>query len=376
VFIDSSLNLGEIDMSLRGPRLAVSSLAPLLVIGLANSAARAQFRVGDMSAAYDLGANQGAGYGAVAGFRGAQFSSPYYATGFYGDYIQDPLSGFMSGTADIIGAQGQWMKDVQSADMTKERVRQAKIDTRRRNFDEWLYERKNTPTFEDDREHFRMEDWRRSRNDPPLSEIWSGESLNFLLDQAQQMQARQGPGPTIELDPDVLRRINVHSGPTAGNAGLLRDGGRLRWSLTLRNSAFQAERQQIDELLPKAVKQAASGNQVDADTLTDLRSLVNELNTKVRQSVDTLTPNEYSSAKRYLRELRSGLNMLENPNASKYLSGQWSANGATVSQLVRNMTSSGLRFAPATQADQAAYVALQRALAAYNTGYAQVSARR
>ena len=231
------------------------------------------------------------------GLPGAQFANPYYGTGFYGPYIEDPLSGFLSGTANVIGAQGQWMKDVQSADMTKEQVRQTKIDTRRKNFDEWQYERKNTPTFEDDREHFRMEDWRRSRNDPPLSEIWSGESLNFLLDQAQHMQAQQGPGPTVELDPEVLSHINVNSGPTAGNVGLLKDGGKLRWPLTLRASPYQEDRQQLDTLLPKAIKQAASGNQVDADALNDMLAGVSDLNAKIKQNIDSLTPNDYSSAK-------------------------------------------------------------------------------
>ena len=99
------------------------------------------------------------------------------------------------------------------------------------------------------------------------------------------------------------------------------------------------------------------------------------MNAKIKQNIDSLTPNDYSSAKRYLRELESGIKMLENPNASKYLSGQWSASGATVGQLVSDMTRKGLRFAPATQADQAAYVAVQRALAAYTTGYGQTARR-
>jgi hypothetical protein len=360
-------------MSLPEPRWTLVTLAAVFAFG--EGGTQAQFRVGDLGAAYDVGATQGARYGAVAGFRGAQFANPYYGLGPYG-YYEDPLSGFMSGTADVIGAQGQWMKDVQSADMTKEKVRQAKIDTRRKNFDEWQYERKNTPTFEDDREHFRMEDWRRSRNDPPLSEIWSGESLNFLLDQIQHAQAQVGPGPTVRLDPDVLTHINVNSGPTAGNAGLLKDGGRLRWPLPLRAAPYQAGRQELDQLLQKAVKQASSGNQVDADALNDMTSAISDINAKIKANIDSLTPNDYSAAKRYLRELESGVKMLENPNAPKYLSGQWSASGGTVGQLVSDMSSKGLRFAPATQADQPAYIALQRALAAYATSFAQVTARR
>jgi hypothetical protein len=358
-------------MSLPGPRWTLIPLAALLALAVGGTNAMAQFRVGNLGTAFDVGAAQGA----VAGFQGAQFANPYYGLGPYG-YYEDPLGGYLRGTADVIGAQGQWMKDVQSADLTKEKVRQTKIDTRRKNFDEWQYERKNTPTFEDDREHFRMEDWRRSRNDPPLSEIWSGESLNYLLDQIQHAQAQLGPGPTVQLDPDVLSHINVNSGPTAGNAGLLKDGGRLRWPLPLRAGPYQSDRQQLDELLPKAVKQASSGNQVDADTLNDMTTAVSDINAKIKENIDSLTPNDYSAAKRYLRELGSGIKLLENPNASKYLSGQWSASGASVGQLVSDMTSKGLRFAPATQADQPAYIAMQRALAAYATSFAQVTARR
>jgi hypothetical protein len=361
------------------PAITLAGLAALYTSPLSAQAPPNSVRVAPSSAsaqaAYDAGAVQGARYGAQAGFQGAQFANPYYAYGPYG-YYESPLGGFMNGTANVIGAQGQWMQSMQSADMTKEQVRQAKIDTRRKNFDEWQYERQNTPTFEDEREHFRMEDWRRSRNDPPLAEIWSGESLNFLLDQAQQAQARQGPGPTVPLDPGILQHINVNSGPSAGNAGLLKDGGRLRWPLSLRSAPYQADRQRIDELLPKTIKQASSGNQVDADALNDMIESVNNLNTQIKANIASLTPADYSSAKRYLRELNSGIQMLQNPNASKYISGQWSASGSTVAQLVTDMSSKGLRFAPATQADQAAYVALQRALAAYNTGYATLTAKR
>jgi hypothetical protein len=359
-------------MSLFGKSLVLLAL----LLSLCVPPAWAQPPDASMAAAYNAGAVGGARFGAAAGFQGAQFGNPYTGFGPYG-YFEDPIGGFMNGTANVIGAQGQWMKDLQSASMTKEQVRQSKIDTRRKNFDEWQYERKNTPTFEDDREHFRSEDWRRSRNDPPLSEIWSGEALNFLLDQAQKVQARMGPGQDVPLDASVLRRINVTSGPTSGNAGLLREGGKLSWPLPLRSEAFQEDRQRLDSLMPQAIQQASKGAQVNADTLDSMIQTVNDLNNRIRENIASMTPGDFSRAQRFIREVNSGIQMLQNPNASKYISGQWAATGENVSQLVQDMTRKGLRFAPATDGDQSAYVAVQRGMSAYVSGFsAQLTAKR
>jgi hypothetical protein len=44
------------------------------------------------------------------------------------------------------------------------------------------------------------------------------------------------------------------------------------------------------------------------------------------------------------------------------------AKGKTVRELVRHLTTHGLRFAPATEGREAAYLAVHRALAAYHVG--------
>jgi hypothetical protein len=93
----------------------------------------------NQAAAYNVGAVRGANYGAAAGFRAGALNSPYYNTGYYGPGYYDPYGGFTSGVADIVGAQGQFMIDTQQANLMKQQVSQAKIDTRRKNFDEWMY---------------------------------------------------------------------------------------------------------------------------------------------------------------------------------------------------------------------------------------------
>jgi hypothetical protein len=291
--------------------------------------------------------------------------------GYYGSY-ESPIGGYLSGAADIINAQGNWMISSMQARQIGEQVKQAKIDTRRKTFDEYLYERENTPTFEDEREHFRLEEIRRSRNDPPLAEIYSGEALNSLLTAIQQVEGRAAPGPNMPIDDDVIKHLNVTSGSASGSAaggiGLLKEGGRLNWPLVLRKSAFEADRQHLNELAPVAYKQAADGGQVDGDTLQGMIDCVRNLNTEVSANIGQLTPNDYSAAKRYLRDLEGTIKTLQDPNAGNYVTRKWAPTGASVAEVITDLTRKGLRFAPASSGDEAAYVAMHRGLANYYAG--------
>jgi hypothetical protein len=84
-----------------------------------------------------------------AGYRRAAGITPCFPGGSYSPN-SDPHRGYQSGPADAGGDAGQAMISVEQAMQMREQYRQMKIDTRRRMFDEWLYERANTPTLEDD----------------------------------------------------------------------------------------------------------------------------------------------------------------------------------------------------------------------------------
>src|SRR5262249_9748759 len=145
------------------------------------------------------------------------------------------------------------------AKLTKEEAKQAQLKTRRQSFDEWLYERAHRPTSEDERERLLQEKIRRSRNDPPPGEIWSGKALNDLMVGIRRMQAQRIPGPTVPLHPDRLKQITVTAGATGtgtGSIGLLREGGKLYWPLTLKRPAYEEERRKVDQLAAQAYRQA------------------------------------------------------------------------------------------------------------------------
>jgi hypothetical protein len=295
-------------------------------------------------------------------------STPYQA-------VEDPLDGYLRGVADVTNAQAFAMIAQQEAGLTHERALQAGVDTRRRTLDEWRYERDNLPTLEDERERSRREEVRRSRNDPPFTEIWSGKALNDLLAELQKRQARGASLPETALEDDLLRRVNVTAGRGAG-IGPLKGTGDLHWPLALRRTDLREERSRFADLTEQAAEQVRQG-QVDAGTLKGMSTLVERLQQRLAREVGTLPPPDYIAAKRFLTELDQALKVLPRPEARQHYSEQHAAQGKDVPDLVRHMGQHGLKFAPASAGDETAYLALHRAMSAYDPGpTAQLSAGR
>jgi hypothetical protein len=303
------------------------------------------------------------GYG--AGFRATP--PPTYTTNYYTP-APDPYGGYLTGAANVISSQGQLLNDVEQSGVVKEQARQARLDTRRQRFDEDLYERQNKPTAVDEDERNRLENLRKARNNPPLNEIWSGKALNSLLVAAQQMTSQQkAEAPIIPLYPDVLGNINVTSGATQGSVGMLRNGGKLRWPLALTKADYAADRKKMDQLAVMAAQQIQSGP-VNSDTLQGMIDAENAIEKKLKSQVDVVPPSQYIEAKRFLREMDSTLDAVQDPNVANLATRRWAPQSNTVGDLVQSMTAQGLRFAPAVDGGQAAYNALHSAMVAYTPG--------
>jgi hypothetical protein len=283
----------------------------------------------------------------------------YGYPGAYGD------AGYGSaGLVGVVDDSGRYLVDWQRANLTRQHAQQASLTTRRRTFDEFLYERKNAPGWEDNRERLQSEEVRRSRTDPPLNEIVSARALNALLDQLQKVQA-DSTGD-VPLDEDVLGRVNVTSG-RGGNLGLLKDG-RLHWPLALTDEAVKTERGQLDSMLAEALGHAGS-HPADADAVAEMGRAADRISQYLARRSRDLPPGQYVEARRFLGDLSDAIRALQQPDAGDQLARKRAVRGKTVAELVRYMTKQGLHFAPATSGDEAAYLALHRALATYEASY-------
>jgi hypothetical protein len=173
-------------------------------------------------------------------------------------------------------------------------------------------------------------------------------------------------GPTVPLDAELVRRINLTSGTTAGSIEIFRRGEELRWPLPLRRETFDKNRLEIDTLAPKVVQQVASG-MVDAGTFDSLSRAIAELRSRLRDNVRVMSSTDYIQALRFVNQLRDSARALRDPAAANFFS-KWTITAQTVGELVDQLTQNGLRFAPVTIGDEAFYTSLHRSLATYASG--------
>src|SRR5207244_6096962 len=102
----------------------------------------------------------------------------YYPPSGYGGFGPGNV---LNGGANVISASGQLLINQEQARVEREKANQAKVSTKRKTFDEMMYEKANTPTFTEDQEKTEMMIVRRVMNHPLPAEVTSGKSQNILL---------------------------------------------------------------------------------------------------------------------------------------------------------------------------------------------------
>ena len=131
----------------------------------------------------------------------------------------------LQGAAQLTNAQGNFMMDQQKALLEREKVLAERVKNQRLRFDEANYERERTPSPEEIRLRSLKEQVMRSRNNPPVTEIQSGKSLNDLLMDIRSVRSKGDSAELrtfqLPLSEETLKHINVTKG--MGNVGLLKN---------------------------------------------------------------------------------------------------------------------------------------------------------
>jgi len=295
-------------------------------------------------------------------------SSPAY-TNPYTDYLSgnNPYRGFLSGSADVTTADAHWNLTIQQARLLREQSRQAAIETRRKLAEEEQYERSLRPNPEKERQRDMAQALDRARKNPPLTEIYSASALNDLYRYFAGEQSKGKAGPTVRVDPDVLKRVNLAPTDTRANPGVLKDDGKLLWPGSLQSPDFADSRKQLERLMADAAQQAKFNNQVQPGTIRDLRSNLQHLRDQLSDRVGDMSPSDSINAQRYLNQVENGIKALEDPKLGNYFNKNWVSDVRGVSELVDLMRKRGLQFAPAVNGDEDAYLALYNALVEYDT---------
>src|SRR5437660_12735328 len=112
-------------------------------------------------------------------------------------------------------------------------------------------------------EQIRHDNWEKAYKHaifhPPLSDIWSADALNRILDHSSRLQAQGAKIDAVPIEPETLKRVNFSTG-VAGNIGALKDKGKLEWPAVLGRKDFEEERARFNQLAADAVRQGSENN--------------------------------------------------------------------------------------------------------------------
>jgi hypothetical protein len=298
---------------------------------------------------------------------GSSGSSPY-GYGWWNPWGNGSQGDTLRGVSAVIEANGKYMSQVQDARLKFEDWQKARLETRRRIIDEWMYERANLPTWQDEQERLQRANLRRALSGPALTEVLSGDTLKTLYDDIRKRTASGQEGGPVTIDENALKQINW-STSSGGNVAALKPlrepNGSLRWPNPLISDAFKDDTRRIDKLAHEAVQLALQQGKVDPATIKELRNAVNDLNVKISGPNADLSASQWIEARRFLNQLSSAITALEQPDVGDQISGKVAVQARTVRDLVQELNKRGLTFAPAVSGDETAYVALYNALAAY-----------
>jgi len=268
---------------------------------------------------------------------------------------------YLQGSASVMQAYGDVINQQEKARVTREQANQAKIDTKRKAFDEMMYEKANTPTYTEELSKEKVQILTRVMNFPVKSEITDGKSLNIMLPYLQDLSGHGAMGAPVPLPQSMVNHLNI-SGSGSSSVGMLRDGGRVDWPLGLQGK----NQKSLDKLLPEAYSAAAAGKlspKLMKDIRTEMKTMRETLRTQCQKDeIDTST---YLQAIEYYNSLETSINALERPDAKKQLAGAYSPRARNVQELVDFMSDNGLKFAPATPGNENAYQATHDAFVRY-----------
>jgi len=172
----------------------------------------------------------------------------------------------------------------------------------------------------------------------------------------------------VGLDEAVLAHIRLvaDGDGEVGPALALQDP--LPWPESLLTDDFAADRARVEAALAVAREQAAKGP-VARDAGKAVIDAANRMDQRITAKVrgtpgqPAWSASDAIEAGSFLEQFKNAAAVLQRRDVSGYLNGAYAAKGRTAGELVRNMASKGLRFAPALPGDESAYGAVRRALA-------------
>lgn len=243
-----------------------------------------------------------------------------------------------------------------------------RADLPRRAFDRWASERDRQAIGEP----AAPEDVSKNLANVPPQEIASGAAANAIIKALEPLSDRVKALPATAMDEAFLKRLNFSRG--SGSLGLLRQEGKIVWPALLMKlepkEQVEKVRQQIESRFQDAFSQVANGDQADPDNLKLLLKAIDLMGELASEQAQSMTFSENVGIKRQLKSLEDSIAFLKQRDAADWLPGKPKIKPQSIQELILMMQQKGVRFAPAFEGNEPAYLTMHRALVAL---YAQVT---
>jgi hypothetical protein len=183
-------------------------------------------------------------------------------------------------------------------------------------------------------------------------------------------------GPTIPLDANIVKGLNLTCSSTRSNLALAKDEGKIEWTDALQEKPFDESRDRFSKNFEKAIKSANYGEAPERALVLELRDDLKRLDSKLEDMVRDLPPSRYIESRRLLNHLNDNIKGLSDSRVLKSCNQSWKKNVRTVSELVDHCMKNGLEFgAAAASGDEPAYIAAYYSIRSYEGGLVQTARR-
>ena len=275
----------------------------------------------------------------------------------------------LTGSADVIRAQGGYLTSLENARFLREKANQEKITTVLKEHEARMIIKATTPTFTQEQARIAKSTLQRIQKNSLPGEIANGKSLNLLLKDLLTFtaKAKQSSLEPLQLTEPVLSQLNVTK--STFGMGALRDNGKVVWPSAVQGLMSVNQRQDMDKKLMTLVRNA-NIDQVNKDALTDVRNEIDRLREDLVKKINDVPTMQYIEGKRFLQELEDATRAVDKREAinqqkfQRFIEG--GKQGRSIQEVVEYMGENGLQFAPATSADEASYRAAHQAMATFD----------
>jgi hypothetical protein len=195
---------------------------------------------------------------------------PPYPVNPYNPYLNpyNTYGNAVQGAATMVDAYSNVPVQQQQARLLYEQANQSRLDTKKKAFDQMLYENAHTPSYADTAARDQALRLTRLMNNPIPGEIANGTTLNAMLPLLQDLASRGTQGPPVPIAQSLVNQLNI-AGSGGSSVGMLRAGGTVDWPVSLRGP----QQKKLDKLLPQASEAALAGT-LDSNLMRQVRKVM------------------------------------------------------------------------------------------------------